>query len=254
MKITALGQVGLIVESIGARIAIDPYLTNSVAETYGPEFDRLVPPPIEPEDLPELDWLLITHAHMDHADPETLRRLCASQPSLKIMAPYDVREFLEAEGLGMPHAPFATPSMLCGDITVRAIPAAHTSVERNESGELRFCGYYIEIGGQRLYHAGDTIPHPEIFEALHGEPIHIAFLPVNERNYFRDARGIVGNMSVREAFQMAADLGVRTLVPTHWDLFALNRTYSWEIEALYEFEKPPFALQLMPAGTTFSTL
>jgi hypothetical protein len=36
-------------------------------------------------------------------------------------------------------------------------------------------------------------------------PIDVAFLPMNERSFFRKRRGIIGNMSVREAFAMAAE-------------------------------------------------
>ncbi|MGE4056620.1 MAG: MBL fold metallo-hydrolase, partial [Vicinamibacterales bacterium] len=66
--------------------------------------------------------------------------------------------------------------------------------------------------------------------------------------YYRDGRGIIGNMSVREAFQMAADLGVTTLVPMHWDLFAPNSVPREELALLYELLRPPFRLVLNPAS------
>jgi len=71
-------------------------------------------------------------------------------------------------------------------------------------------------------------------------------MPVNERNFYREKRGIVGNMSVREAFQMATDIGVKTLVPTHWDMFAPNSVYKEELNLLYELMRPPFEMRLDP--------
>ena len=74
----------------------------------------------------------------------------------------------------------------------------------------------------------------------------IAFLPVNERNYYRDQKGILGNMTVREAFQLAEDIHVKTLIPTHWDMFALNQVYQEEIELLYDKICPNFMLLIAP--------
>ena len=51
--------------------------------------------------------------------------------------------------------------------------------------------------------AGDTSVYEELLSCLKSvAPIDVAFLPVNEGT-FRDRRGIVGNMSVREAFELA---------------------------------------------------
>ena len=53
--------------------------------------------------------------------------------------------------------------------------------------------------------------------------IDIALLPVNEDNYFERRRGIVGNMSARDAFGLAAEVGIKSVVPVHWDMFAINK-------------------------------
>ena len=76
--------------------------------------------------------------------------------------------------------------------------------------------------------------------------IDMAFLPVNERNYYRERRGIVGNMSVREAFHFAEEIGASALVPTHWDMFAANCVFKEEIELLYKKISPEFELLFEP--------
>jgi L-ascorbate metabolism protein UlaG (beta-lactamase superfamily) len=55
-------------------------------------------------------------------------------------------------------------------------------------------------------------------------------------------------MSVREAFQMAAELGATTLVPIHWDLFAPNSVFREELLLLYDLLRPPFRMMLNPAN------
>ncbi len=53
-------------------------------------------------------------------------------------------------------------------------------------------------------------------------------------------------MSVREAFQFAADSGIKKFVPTHWDMFSPNLVYQEEIELLYRKIQPPFNLVINP--------
>ncbi len=88
----------------------------------------------------------------------------------------------------------------------------------------------------------------KIDQSLDGEDIDLALLPVNERNVFRDRQCIVGNMTLREAFQMATDLGVKTLVPTHWDLFAPNGVDRREIEFHYALSPRAFHLEIVECG------
>lgn len=252
MFLQALGQAGFLVEAAGRRLVIDPYLSDSVAEQFGPALERQIPIVVSPGELVDVQWILLTHAHLDHTDPATLRPLAAASPQAKFIAPYESRTVLANIGLGHReiYAPPTEWLELAPGLAIRAVPAAHTELERDAAGECRYVGYLLRAGAVVVYHAGDTIPHPEIFANLADECIDWAFLPVNERNFYRDRDGIVGNMSVREAFQMAADLGVRTLVPIHWDLFAPNCTPIAEIELLHQLERPPFTLEILPAGAT----
>jgi L-ascorbate 6-phosphate lactonase len=243
-----LGQVGLLVETGSHRILIDPYFTDSVAEQFGADLKRCVPPPYTASTCPRIDFLLLTHAHLDHTDPSTLAPLLAAQPHLQIFAPYESREILRDLGHNRAEVPPAAWTRLAPDLSLRAVPAAHTEIHRSPNGECRDVGYVIKLNAILVYHAGDTIPHPEIFAALRDEPIDLALLPVNERNHYRDAQGIIGNMTLREAFQMATDLGVTTLIPTHWDMFAPNSVFPEEIELLHKLHAPPFELKILHAG------
>ena len=247
-----LGQVGILLEFGGHRMLIDPYLTDSVADQFGADLKRRVPAPFTVTTCPRIDFLLLTHAHLDHTDPATLAPLLGIQPHIKIFAPYESCQILRDLGHGCAEAPPIAWKQIAPSLSLRAVPAAHTEIHRNSEGELRDVGYVLKLGDATLYHAGDTIPHPEIFAALKGEGIDIAFLPLNERNHYRDAQGIIGNMSIREAFQMAVDIGVKTLIPTHWDMFAPNSAFPEEIELLHKLLAPSFKLKILHAGETLS--
>ena len=68
MKITFLGQSCFLFVSNFTNILIDPYFSDSVAEKHGRIFRRLTHAPLI-DQLPKPDAILITHHHLDHADP-----------------------------------------------------------------------------------------------------------------------------------------------------------------------------------------
>lgn len=244
-----LGQSGFRFQFGEVIIYTDPYLSEHVADLEGLEMKRMCPIRFEPADIKDADFVLISHAHIDHCDLKTLLPLAAASPRCMFIAPREVTKLLSAQGIASGRLVAAPEAWipLANGLRVRPVPAAHTEVERDESGYLRFLGYVLDYRGSLIYHAGDTSPDTEIFEVLKDlGPIDVALLPVNERNFFRDRRGIIGNMSVREAFQMAEEIGTKTLVPMHWDMFAPNCVYREEIELLYRLMKPPFAMVLEP--------
>jgi L-ascorbate 6-phosphate lactonase len=249
-RLRFLGQTGFLFETASARLVIDPYLSDSVAEKYGVQLTRQVPVVVRPDELTEIDWVLLTHEHLDHTDPATLLPLAAASPTAKFVGPYPCRALLAEMGLASREClvPPLEWTSLAPDVEFRAIPAAHVELERNATGELRWLGYLFRFPDATIFHAGDTIPHPELFASLAGERIDFALLPVNERNFYRSRDGIVGNMTVREAFGLAVELGARTLIPTHWDMFEPNRLHTEEIELLYRLERPPFSLTILRAG------
>jgi L-ascorbate metabolism protein UlaG (beta-lactamase superfamily) len=101
-------------------------------------------------------------------------------------------------------------------------------------GEGRYLGYVVELGGARIYHAGDTIWWPGQEEALRRLGVHVALLPINGRDHIREADNIVGNLDHREAALIAHHAGVDLLVPMHWDLFDGNRGFPDQVVAIVE--------------------
>lgn len=233
----------------GSVIYIDPYLTDNVAHVEGPEMARQFPLAMRPEDVEDANWVLVTHIHLDHCDVCSLVPIAHGSPSCRFMCPGECGAVLRAAGINETRIVIAPETWihLNPQVKVIAVPAAHPRVERDANGNLRFIGYVLEYDERRIYHAGDTSPAREIIDKLENLlPIDTAFLPVNERNFYRELRGIIGNMSVREAFQLATDLKVRTLVPMHWDMFSQNSVYVEEIRLLFELMKPPFELRIYP--------
>src|SRR5260370_22986619 len=79
LTIANLGHSPLLMSSFGVRVISDPTLFERVGLaidslfTIGPR--RHVEPPLKPAQLPAIDVIVITHAHMDHLDIPSLKAL-----------------------------------------------------------------------------------------------------------------------------------------------------------------------------------
>jgi L-ascorbate 6-phosphate lactonase len=251
IKIRPLGQVGYRYQFGGHVIYIDPYLSNSVQDKEDGRMRRLLPVPILPQRIDDADYVFITHEHRDHCDEDTLLAVSQSSPRAIFIGPVPVWMKLREAGIAESRLVVVreAPVMVCPDLVIFPVPSSHPEIELIDGGGWAAIGYIFEYLGYRLYHAGDTSLCDEIIEAVTSTGhIDIAFLPVNERNYCKDKLRVIGNMSIREAFYLAEVIGARTMVPTHWDMFEINRVFPEEIELLYNMLKPGFKLEIMYCG------
>ena len=260
MRIPArfLGQSGWRLEFPGCVVYLDPYLSDSVRELEGDDLPRSVPIPFPPGAVRDADLVLVTHDHLDHCDPQTLPALAAASPDARFMGPPPVLRLLRDWGIEASRLLPARPEwMPLGDegLRVLSVPAAHMEIERDDDGNPACVGYLLEYAGKKLYFSGDTSVRQELLDVLAAHaPIHTAVLPVNEPNFYRERRGIVGNMSLRDAFRFASDIGARHIVPVHWDMFDLNGTFPEEIRLLHRLLDPGVSLQLQPTHFNLSDI
>lgn len=228
IKLTSLGQVGYIVDINNVRLVIDPYLSNYVEHKYGTQFKSLIKNPILPDSIVNVDYILITHEHEDHCDPITLEKIFGANQDVKVICPLECNEIIKKIPFIEIQNPKIQERIQIKDISIKAVPAAHPELEIN-NGYSRFMGFLISINNIVLYHAGDTIPYLNANKYLPQE-IDLAFLPINERNFFKDSEGIIGNMTCREALEWVEQLKIKHWVPTHWDTFSNNGTYKEELD------------------------
>jgi L-ascorbate metabolism protein UlaG (beta-lactamase superfamily) len=214
--LTWLGQSGFLVEAGGARLLIDPFLSEHE--------DRLYPPPSIDEFGARIDCVLSTHEHLDHFDPPSLKAIAERSPGVSVVVPEPIAgsvDGLPAEGV-RPGDRLSLP----GGIEVRVVPAIHAVHPEDgysEGGDPpHFVGYVLELDGIAIYHAGDTIADERLLAGLEGVTVDVALLPVNGRTFFRERRDLSGNMDARDAVALAVHCGASVLVPMHWDLFDGN--------------------------------
>jgi L-ascorbate metabolism protein UlaG (beta-lactamase superfamily) len=224
LAVWALGQQGYLLKGGAHAVIIDPYLTDHIEQTGGPP--RQVPIPAGPGELDMVTVACATHHHADHCDPYTLIPLLAAAPQARLVTSYTGRDLLAAEGVDpgrITVPPIDMPVDYGDGLTITAIPSAHYTFEPDTGGNPAFLGFIITLNGVTLYHSGDTIIYDGLVERLRRQPLDLACLPINGRDWFREQRGLVGNMDYREAAELAATVGARVLLAGHNDMFAGNR-------------------------------
>lgn len=249
-----LGQAGFWIETGAHRLLIDPYLSDSLARKYaGTRYPhiRMMPPPVAVGQLPHPDLVLVTHAHTDHLDPDTLGPLHRRFPDLCFVIPAAcqaiARTRIGSEARLVPVDAGDRLHPLPGlDITV--FPAAHENLDRDTEGRHPFLGYGITAGGLRFYHSGDCVPFDGLERRIRDYSPDIALLPVNGRDAERRANDVPGNFTLAEAIALAADCAF--LIPHHFGMFAFNTIDPRDIDAAAKSRtEPPRIIRPRPGET-----
>ena len=251
-----LGQAGFRLRGAGGgpTVFCDPFIT--------PRDDRAWQAPIDVDALARADLILVSHEHTDHLDRPALR--AAAQRSGSRFTLVLPRPLAEDAGSDLSLPPQrvigAQPDQLIEREAVRVhpVPARHGvnvsdaytfGEELSPGGMVRYLGYVVDIGGVRVYHAGDCIPYAGQVERLQALAPHVALLPINGRDFFRETeQNIVGNLDFREAARLASDIGATVLVPMHWELFAHNRGYPGDLVSYVTDRYPRLSVLVMGRG------
>jgi len=220
-----LGQSGFLIQFRSQHLLFDPYLSDSLTRKYADTDKphvRMTEIPVEPSKLDFVDVVTSSHNHTDHLDAETISALSKANPSLQIVVPAANRLFA-SERLQVDPQRLLTiddgTSVEIGEFRLTGVPAAHETVERDEQGRLVFLGFVARFGRWSVYHSGDTILYDGMVERLQDFNIDVALLPINGR---LPERRVAGNLWGREAAMLAKQIGVRCVVPCHYEMFEFN--------------------------------
>ena len=210
MKITWLGQAGLLFEADGKKIMVDPYLSNSCGK-LNPASNRRVP--VDESFLKmKPDIIILTHDHLDHTDPETLEHYLCGDECVLVLASYNAWQKARTIGSGNNHVNFNRHTEWTeGNLKFTAVKADHS--------DLCAVGVIIDDGEKKYYVPGDTLYNTDIFEDL-PDDIEAVFLPVN---------GVGNNLNMVDALRFAKDCGAKKAVPLHVGLFDDKKPEGFDI-------------------------
>jgi L-ascorbate 6-phosphate lactonase len=270
-----LGQNSFILtDSKGFSVAIDPYLSDWCAtrgrSTEPTAKSRLFPPPMRPEDL-DVDLVLLTHSHCDHADPETLTAL-APKRHIRVAGPRDALKVAEKAGISAERLRLIHPGE---EITFYNKPGVLAAAEhlRRGTGErglrvkatfalptdgsdLNHLGYLLQFSdGSTFWNTGDTawcdtLPMLAAGEAVKTVQEWKSEVQKTEAEYGPDVMAVCinagyGNLSHWDASRLAGAAHARYVIPAHWDLFPHNSLNPEPFRTSLEKNAPGSAYFLM---------
>lgn len=237
----------------GPTLFCDPFLSPNDARSWAA--------PLDPSELArQADVVLVSHEHIDHFDQPTLRAAAAAPGAhFTLILPRPLVDKALALGIPADRVIGAQPdeSIHVNGLSVHPLPARHgvdvsdayDFGEALSGGLVRYLGYVVEVGGVRVYHAGDCTPYPVQADRLRALETQVVCLPINGRDFFREhEHNIVGNMDFREAARVASDAGAEVLVPMHWELFPLNRGFPGDLVAFAAEHFPRLTVLVMGRG------
>lgn len=200
MKITYLGQAGLLFEKNGFKIMIDPYLSDSVIKVNSKNYRRVAVDESFYKIKP--DVMIFTHNHLDHYDPETVPRFITKDSEILVLSPKSVWDEVRKLGGNNNYVQFNRHTVW----TQNGIK--FTAVKAEHSDDFAI-GVIIDDGEQKYYVTGDTLYNEEIFYDI-PKDIYALFLPIN---------GVGNNMNMADASSFAKQINAQKTVPVHIGMF-----------------------------------
>jgi N-acyl-phosphatidylethanolamine-hydrolysing phospholipase D len=214
-----IGHATALVQIDDKFILTDPVFTSTVGQISR----RLIEPGLDPEKLPPLDAVVISHLHYDHLSLGSLEMieknvgvLLVPQKGLVYVPNYAF------ESIELP----TWQTWESNGLSITATPVRHSGfragVDRGWMDQ-GYTGYVISYHGITVYFGGDTAYDPRKFveTAARFPSIDLAVLPiapVGPRDFMEDK-----HVDPAEAVQIFLDLKARFLIPVHFDTF-INST------------------------------
>jgi L-ascorbate metabolism protein UlaG (beta-lactamase superfamily) len=247
--ITFIGHSSFLVQTAGRALLIDPVFATRLIVLR-----RQRRAGVRIADLPPIDAVLLTHAHMDHLNRPSLRAVTREMRRRGLPAPLAivprgvenlVRDlgFARVESLAwwertklanMPHAFGKTAHLIpfrqgespverapSETLNITATPARHWGARMFNDTHRGFGGFVIEsASGPTIYHSGDSAYFEGFAEIGRRPHPEIALLPIGA--YYPDSYRAV-HTSPEEALQAFLDLQAEVMIPMHYGTFRLGR-------------------------------
>lgn len=222
-----LGHATVLLNFFGTHIITDPVFSKKIGidilgiATIGPQ--RLVAPALSFEQLPAIDLILLSHAHMDHMDFPSLRRFDKRIP---VVMASNTSDLLISRGWSSVRELDWGQRATVAGIDIEALRVNHfgwrypweADRAKGDRNGRSFNGYLLTKNGRSVVFGGDTA-YQEYFKSLAERNIQIecAILSIGAYNPW-----IRVHANPEQAVEMANHMSAKTIFPIHWGTFMMG--------------------------------
>jgi L-ascorbate metabolism protein UlaG (beta-lactamase superfamily) len=220
LGITFIGHSSFLIQIGGRKLLMDPVFAERLIALR-----RLRRPGVRIKELPAIDMVLLSHAHMDHLNRPSLRRIVAHTRKLTgrapiAVVPWGVEDLVSDLGFARVVTIEWWQTKSISGLEITMTPCKHWGARLFKDTHRGFGGYVIRGGGHTLYHSGDTAYFDGFAKIGQRLKPEIALLPIGA--YSPDSyRGV--HTCPEEALQAFLDLGARQMIPMHYGTFRLSQ-------------------------------
>jgi L-ascorbate metabolism protein UlaG (beta-lactamase superfamily) len=245
-----LGHSTVLINFYGLTILTDPVLFRRIGPdlrlgTVGPK--RLVASALPPDKLPPIDLVVLSHAHMDHLNFPSLRRLPGSARVVTARATSDLlrhTHFKAVTELGWGDS--AMVSTENGEARIEAFQVNHWGARWKRDKHRGYNGYMIEREGRRIIFGGDTAMTTSFRSLRTKGPFNLALMPIGSYRPWERS-----HCTPEQAVAMANDAGAEYFLPLHFKTFLLGKEGPTEPLERLEAALEPERIALRNIGQTF---
>jgi len=213
-----LGHSTVLMKIDGFTILTDPVFSDRAGLNLGPVtlgLKRLVEPAVEMSQLPKVDLILLSHAHMDHFDIPSLRAL--ERRGVEVVTASGTSDLLRVENYGRVTELGWDDGTRVGPAELSAFRVNHWGARMRTDTYRGYNAYVIRSGRWKVLFGGDTAITDTFRTVRNAKPFHLAIMPIGAYNPW-----IRYHCTPEEAWRMGNDAHSEFLLPVHYRTFMLS--------------------------------
>ena len=218
ITVSWIGHSTFLINLEGTTILTDTVFSEKVGvsllglTTIG--LPRYVPPAMTIKELPPLDLILVSHAHMDHYDIPSLRKLPRGVPTILAR---DTTEFMGHLGYTQLQELDWGQTLEVKRVRIEAVPVKHWGRRYPWDRDRGYNGLLLTKEKRSILFGGDTAYTERLPAATNGCPLDVAILPIGGYDPY-----IANHASPEQAWDLFHEMRARYLIPMHWRTFRMS--------------------------------